>query len=60
MPCTTTNIGSDQLSAFTAWITVTYSRLPGCIAFTLPDLSELVTTITVEITPIINPVSSKL
>src|SRR5258707_8538681 len=59
-PFTTTNGGSDQPSAFTAWITVTHSRLPGCIAFALPDLSELVTTIAVEITPIINPVSSKL
>jgi hypothetical protein len=56
----TTNGGSDQLSVQTAWIFVTYSRLPGCFCFAQPACSELVTTITVEITPIINPVLSKL
>lgn len=40
-------------------ITVAHSRLPGCIIFAFPRPSEVVVTIADEITPIINPVSSK-
>jgi hypothetical protein len=52
--------GIAQPRALTPWITVAYSRLPGWASFALLRPSEVVTTMPVEMIPIINPVSSKL
>ena len=59
LPETTMKRDMAQPYKLTLWITVFHSQLPGCFIFALPCLSEIVTTMTDEITPIINPVSSK-
>jgi hypothetical protein len=44
--------GIDHPLALIPWIAVTHSLFPGCIVLGLPLLSELVTTLEVDITPI--------
>jgi hypothetical protein len=59
-PVTTMYGGTAQSVELTAWITVVHSRSPCCILFGRARRSKLVTTILVEILPIIKPISSKL
>ena len=59
-PAKMMNGGMAQPKAFTLWITVAYSRLPGWACLALPQPSEVVTTIVAIIMPIIKPVSLKL
>jgi hypothetical protein len=59
-PATTMYGGIAQPVELTAWITVAYSGSHYCIVFGRVRCSELVTTIPMEILPIIKPVSSKL
>jgi hypothetical protein len=59
-PATTMYGGTAQPVELKAWITVVCSRSPCCIIFGRARRSELVTTILVEILPIIKPISSKL
>jgi hypothetical protein len=52
--------GIVQPRAFTPWITVAHSRLPGCATLALECLSEVVMAIPEAMMPIMNPISSKL
>jgi hypothetical protein len=54
------NGGMAQPCAFTPWITVAHSRLPGCASLALPRSSEVVTTMHAKMIPIINPVLSDI
>ena len=60
LPAKMINGGIAQPCALIPWIAVTHSRFPGCTALGRDRLSEAVITVPVEITPIWNPVSSKL